>query len=870
MHRWRATALSVALVLAGAAALVLRPAPKAPSGQTDLAESYPSDWFGAQRAWPLEAIPQDRYRAAVDLVAAEIAMDAAQGFSAASGPLTWTSIGPVNIGGRVTALAAEPGGATVYLGAAAGGVFKSTNSGVNWTPVFDATGVPSIGALALDPSDPQTVYVGTGEANSSVDSYDGNGVYRSTDGGATWSSLGLEATARIARIAVDPLNSQRLYVAAMGTQFSTGPHRGLYRSEDGGATWNRMLFLNDSTGACDVVVHPTSPETVYCATWERVRRFTYRRAYGPGSGIWRSADYGLTWTRLQNGLPTPSDSVGRIGLAIAKSKPTTVYAQIVSGTNLGYVGLGLYRSDNVGENWVRRDAGTSTFRGAFGGFGWYFGDVAIHPTNPNLAYCLGQVLLRSTNGGTSFSDITGGAHVDFHAFWIDPSNPQRVYAGSDGGFFSSLDGGTNWSKSLDLPISQFYAGAIHPAIPSRAMGGTQDNGTLMTTGTPTGWLAMGIGGDGFQVVADPVNGAIFAEYQYCCYGSGPRRSTNGGVSFGGAPSGFNSGDRYNWNTPIEIHPLNHNLLLVGSHRVYRSTNNGLSYSAISNDLTTNPGAALVFGTITTLAISPADTSLYYAGTDDGKVWRSDDRGGGWTDISAGLPVRYVTRVVAHPTDPDQVFVTLSGFGSDEHVPHLYRSVNRGAAWIPMPTANLPDVPANDLIVDPLDTARLYLATDVGVYWMRRYDPDPTTWERLGWGLPIQSVMDLSFHAPTRLLVAATHGRSQWSLDLSQIPLAVEAAPAAPVIALSAVRPNPARGPVRFTLELPRASRTEIAIYDAAGRRVRSLHSGWRGPGAHAFEWDGRDAAGGSCPAGVYFARAIAGGARATTRIVRVP
>ena len=874
MNRWRFVAVLSVLALLSAAFLHFRPARHASSPDGEIPESYPSDWFGAQRAWPLDRIPQERYRAAVEQALAEREAAArTRGPGTSLGPLSWTEAGPYNIGGRVTALAATPGGVTVYLGAAAGGVFKSTNSGVNWTPIFDRTGVFSIGALAIDPADSQTVYVGTGEANSSVDSYDGNGVYKTTDGGATWSSVGLEATARIGRIAVDPLNPQRVYAAAMGTQFSTNSDRGLYRSENGGTSWTKVHFVNDSVGVCDVVIHPTNPAIVYCATWERVRRNTYRRAYGPGSGIWKSTDFGASWTRLQTGLPAPSDSVGRIGLAISKSSPNTVYAQIISGTNLGYVGLGLYRTTDGGTTWTKRDLSTN-FRNGFGGFGWYFGDMAVHPTNANRVYCLGQVLLRSLDGGANHTDITGAAHVDFHAFWIDPANPNHCYTGSDGGFFWSNDGGTSWSKSLDLPITQFYAGTIDPTTPARVMGGTQDNGTLQTyTGGTDNWIEMGLGGDGFQVVVDPVSGVIFAEYQFCCYGTGPRRSTNGGVSFAGAPAGFNSGDRYNWNTPIAMNPLNHNLLLVGSHRVYRSLNNGLSYSPISGDLTTNPGAALVYGTITTLDVSPADTTVYYAGTDDGRVWRSTDRGAIWTNVSAGLPVRYVTRVVAHPTDPDEVLVTLSGFGSDESTPHVYRSENRGDAWTPIFTTGLPDVPVNDLIVDPDRPSTLYLATDVGVYWTQRYDPADLVsylpWTQLGWDMPIQSVLDLTFHRASRTLVAATHGRSQWRLDLSSVPVAVDPPRAAPRIALSPPAPNPASGSVRFTLELPQASATRIAIYDERGRRVRTVFDASLQAGTHVFTWDGRDGSGRVCRAGVFFARASAGGALASRRIVRV-
>jgi photosystem II stability/assembly factor-like uncharacterized protein len=824
---------------------------------------YPSDWFGVQRAFPSGTIAQDKWTAALEQARLdrELAEGAGGGAAALnSGALTWQQAGPYNIGGRVTALASVPGGVTVYLGAANGGVFKSTDSGTHWTPIFDMFGEYSIGALALAPGSSTTLYVGGGEANGSVDSYDGHGVFRTTDGGVTWESLGLAATARIARIAVDPLDPNHLLVATMGRQFSTGPDRGLYRSLDGGATWTRVLAVNDSTGASDVVFNPIHPDTVYAATWERVRRSTYRRAYGPGTGVWRSIDRGLNWTRLTNGLPAPSDNVGRIALALCAASPRTVYAQITTGATGGYTGLGMYRSLDGGDSWARRDA--SGFTGIFGGFSWYFGDMAVDPVNPNRVWALGVSLARSTDGGVTFTSQTGSAHVDQHAIWIDPTNPSRTYIGNDGGFFSTVTGGVPWTKSLDLPITQFYAGAIAPQNRYRLLGGTQDNNTLITAGSPSAWYAV-LGGDGFQCLVDPVDSnVVFAEYQYGCYGSGPQRATDGGSLFI-PPGGFDANDRYNWNAPIVMDPADHNVVLSASQRVYKSIDNGQTYVAISGDLTTNPGAAVVYGTIAALEISPADHLTYYAGTDDGRVWRSTDAGGNWTEITAGLPLRSITRVTADPIDAGTVYVTLSGFGSDEHLPHVYRSIDRGSTWSPI-AGNLPDAPANDLVVDPADHNTLYLATDLGVYATRNLGAG---WFPLGQGMPLQTVFDLTLHAPSRTLVAATHGRSQWRLDLAPLPTATSPGVSPERLALSAPAPNPSRGAVRLTLTLPAANAVEAAVYDAAGRRVATLAHGARAAGTHALAWDGADARGHRAAAGVYFVRASAGGAIATRRVV---
>jgi photosystem II stability/assembly factor-like uncharacterized protein len=827
------------------------------------AEGLENPWFVAQRAYPNSEIPHALYLHAAEHARVDRARST---FSVEAPPLVWQNVGPYNIGGRVTALAVAPGASSIYLGAANGGVFKSVNGGTNWTPVFDNTGIASIGALALNPQNPATVYVGTGEANSSVDSYDGNGIYLSRDGGQSWGSIGLTATRRIARIAIDPTDSTRIFAAAMGTQFSTGPDRGLYRSQDGGATWSQVLYVSDSTGACDVVINPAHPETVYCATWERVRRYTYRRAFGPECGIWRSADHGTSWTRLAGGLPVPSDDVGRIGLAIAPSLPSTIYAQIVSGTNLGYVGLGLYRSQDGGQTWTKRDVG-STFSQNFGGnpgFGWYFGDVVVDPVNPDIVYSLGVSVVKSIDGGANWA-FMGGSHADQHALWIDPTNSNHQLNGNDGGFWSSTSGGASWTKSLDLPITQFYAGAIDPSNPARVMGGAQDNNSVQTNGLPNGWTVM-LGGDGFQCLVDPTNPmVVFAEYQYCCYNTGLQRSTNGGTAFA-TPSGFVGSDRFNWDTPIVMNPHDHNVLLVGSQRVYKSVDNGVTYSVVSGDLTHNVPSSLTYSTISALEISAADGNVYYAGTDDGRVWRSTNAGGSWTEITTGLPVRYVTHVAADPSNANVVYVTLSGFEQDEHAAQVFRSTDQGAHWTSI-SSNLPNAPGNDLVVDPADTNTLYLATDVGVYVSRDLGGG---WFPLGLGIPIDQVIaDLTLHASSRTLVAATHGRSQWKIDLSGLPV-VTPPPAIPsVLALSAPFPNPSNAGARLSLDLPREGPVDVAIFDPQGRRVATLLHGDQAPGHRELAWSGEDASGRRAAPGVYYVRAATTSSVVSRRLVRL-
>jgi photosystem II stability/assembly factor-like uncharacterized protein len=851
-----------AATLAASLLAAMPPEHSSPGEPAEEAGPYPSDWFGAQRAFPGATVNQDAYLAALEWARVERAV--AQLSTESATPMVWAEAGPFNIGGRVTALAVAPGGGTVFLGAAAGGVHRSNDSGVTWTQVFDQ--VASIGALAMDPADPDVVYVGTGEANAAIDNYDGAGLYRTADGGSSWSYLGLQETRRIARVRIDPANPARIFVAAMGSQFSTGPHRGLYRSENGGASWTKVLFANDSTGVCEVVLHPTHPETVYCATWERIRRPTYRRVFGPGCAIWRSADHGTTWTKLTAGLPASSDNVGRIALAIAPTMPSRIYAQIIGGPAQNLDGLGLYRSDDGGTTWSRKDTGG--FVGAFGGFGWYFGDVAVSPSNPDRVYCLGQNLVASSNGGESFGTVTSGSHPDFHAIWVDPGNPDRIYVGSDGGFYSTEDPDLlSWTKSVDLPITQFYAGAIDPSNPARILGGTQDNNTPIRGFSEFDWYAYYNVGDGFYCLIDPTNSSIgFAEYQNMSGGTGPKRTTNNGAVWS-TPAGFVTGDRYNWCAPFTMSPSNHNVLLAGSHRVYRSTDNGVNYSAISPDLTRNLSSQLSYAsTISTLDISAVNGSHYYAGTADGRVWRTTNAGGVWTEITGTLPVRWVTRVTTDPFSTSVVYVTLSGFSLDEFVPHVYRSADMGATWTAI-DGNLPDVPANDILVDPIDSNRLYLATDVGVYTTRDLGG---TWYPLGVGMPLVPVADLTLHAASRTLVAATHGRSQWTLDLNDLPVSVGGQQPPGRLELSAPAPNPSRGDLRLELSLAGAGWVRAEVFDPSGRRVARLLDRRLETGRHRLEWNGRDEKGARARAGVYLVRvSVDGRASATRRVTRL-
>ncbi len=708
-------------------------------------EKKPNDWFFMQRAYPLGKIPLDQYLAS---------LEQAKAMRAKAGDkdgIIWSEAGPTNIPGRITDIAVHPEYPNIiYAGAACGGVFKSTDNGASWTPIFDEQGTPSIGALAINPDDPQILYVGTGEANGSGDSYPGTGIYKSTDGGSSWSHIGLEDSYHIGRIALHPKDPEIVFVAACGKLFGTNPERGIYKSTDGGTTWEQKLFISDSTAAIDVALDPTDLNTIYAAMWERLRAPDRRKVGGWTSGIYKSTDGGNSWYQLTNGLPQSADTIGRIGLSVCASSPNVVYA--IYCNHPGRF-MGVYKSTDYGESWTRTN--DSILDGFLGGFGWYFGNLRVDPTNPNRVFVMGVDLYRSTNGGSSWSEVGYSVHVDHHAMFISPMEPNRIYLGCDGGVYLSTNGGTAWSICTNQPSTQFYAITIDHLNPQRLYGGTQDNGTLRTlTGDLDDW-EMIHGGDGFYCNVDYTNSnVIYAEYQWGWL----RKSTDLGYNWYYIMDGIDYSDRRNWCTPVIMDPVDHNTLYYGSYRLYKTTDGGEWWSPISADLTDGPGGGnLTYGTITTIAVAPSNTQVIYVGTDDANVWVTTDGGDNWIDISAGLPDRWVTRVTVDPYADSVAYVTFSGHRVSSPLPHIYRTTNYGTTWQSI-SSNLPEGPINDVIVDPQNSSVLYVGSDVGVYIT--YDLGGS-WEPLGTGLPITTVHDLAFHEPTRKLVAGTHGRSMF-------------------------------------------------------------------------------------------------------------
>ncbi len=762
---------------------------------------FPNDWFYMQRAYPTGRINHEAYVKAIHRAAQMRNQSISRTMTG-----TWEFRGPLNIGGRISAVAMHPSDMeTIFAGAASGGVFRSTNGGSTWQPVFDGALSLSVGDMAIAPSDKSILYVGTGEANCGGGSmtYDGIGMYRSEDGGITWQPAGLENSRNVGRIAIHPANPDVVYVAAMGDLFGDSPDRGVYKTNDGGASWAQVLYLTDSTGAIDVALNPHHPDTVFAAMWERIRR-PDRRSYGGATcGVYRSFDGGATWIELANGLPSPAYYIGRIGISISLSNPEILYA--IYADKIGNF-LGIYKTIDNGDTWFQvNDASLS---GMYSSYGWWFGRIEVDPVDPDIAYGIGFDLYKTSDGGNSWSNISGSnVHVDQHDIYIHPLNHHYAVLGNDGGIYITQNGGNTWTFLENMPLTQFYTCEVDYQFPQRLYGGTQDNGTNRTlTGQINGWSTI-YGGDGFYVLVDPVNNNyVYAEYQYGVLG----RSTNGGNSFSGAMSGISTSDRKNWNTPVVFNPLNSKSLYYGANRLYKSLNRALNWNVYSPDLTNGPGQGNVtYGTITSIAVSVVDTNIIYTGTDDGNVWVSVNNGNSWVDISSGLPDRWVTSLATDPVHPLVAYVTFSGYRHNDYIPHVLRTADGGSTWTDI-SGNLPEAPVNRIIVDPDLPQVLYVGTDMGVFMSL---DTGTNWFLAGDSLPHVPVVDLKFHSPARTLIAATYGRSMYSLYIPESIVSLNDPGMAEPAGKLHLFPNPARNFLTVTIARVPAEGIPVGEYE---------------------------------------------------------
>jgi photosystem II stability/assembly factor-like uncharacterized protein len=533
----------------------------------------------------------------------------------------------------------------------------------------------------------------------------------------------------------------------------------------------------------------------------------WQRSYaGESSRIYRTRDAGATWEILSNGLPQNIEC-GRMGLAISPSDPNILYLSVTEDkiTNSFY---GLYKSVDGGDSWFR----TTDFllNGMYSNFGWYFGQVRVAPEDPNRVYTLGVALYQTNTGGNRWDRIARGVHVDHHALETHPTSTNMIVLGNDGGAYISTDRAETWTHLDNLPITQFYECEIAQSEDNFYYGGTQDNGTVMTDeGSPDRWRNI-LGGDGFHVIVDPENSDIvYAEYQW----GNLFRSVNGGASFQWALSGIPSSDRNNWNTPITIDPNDSATLYYGSNRLYRSKNRAASWEVISDDLTKglHPSGSTRYATLSTIAVSPLNSDIIWTGSDDGNVQMTTDGGATWNLVSEDLPNRFVTSVYCDLEDAMTAYVTYSGYRSNDYLPHIFWTQDGGATWEDI-SANLPEVPINDVIADPKYPTTLFVATDMGVWQQRNRGEN---WTRVGKSLPATVISDLVIHRKNRKLVAATYGRSMHEYPLDFVPTVIPTIDTT-TISVPIVAPNPARSFVTIEFELKQAEEVQISLYDLSG------------------------------------------------------
>jgi len=688
--------------------------------------------------------------------------------------MKWRLVGPFR-GGRTLAAAGVPGNPYLfYFGSVDGGMWKTENAGVTWESISDGLTNSSVGAFAVAPSDPKVIYVGTGEADMRSDITYGDGVYKSIDGGSHWQHIGLEDTRQIGKILVDPHNPDLVLVAALGHAYGPNIERGVFRTSDGGKSWQKVLYQNPNVGVIDLGWDPDYPSVVYAAMWQARRTpwSQYPPDEGPGSGIYKSTDEGLTWTEI-TGSGLPAKPYGRIGVAVANgSRGRIVYALVQDLKK----GSGLYRSDDGGQNWYLTGTDKRITRRM-----WYFAHVFVDPKNSDAVYCPGIALMRSTDGGKTFSAIKGApGGDDYHYLWVDPTDDSRMIVASDQGTVISVDGGKSWSSWYNQPTGQFYHVATDNRFPYRIYGAQQDAGTVSIASrsdygsiTFRDWHSIGAGESGY-IAPDPINPDIV--YGGDVYGGMFRFDRATGQSQVVSPALLPEFSRpiaerklrFTWTSPIVFDPHGSNTIYFGSQKVLKTNDGGLHWESVSPDLTrldavgeNSDSAHSGWGVVYTIAPSPIEAGMIWAGTDDGYIQLTRDGGKHWKNVTPAdiLPWSRISMIEASPFDTGAAYAAVDRHRLDDMNPYIYMTTDYGEHWTRadngIPSGSYVHVIRSDLRTRGL----LYAGTETGVYVS--FD-DGTNWQPLQLNLPVVSVHDLAVHGND--LVAATHGRAFWVLD----------------------------------------------------------------------------------------------------------
>ena len=788
-------------------------------------------------------------------------------------------IGPANMGGRITGVAVvESKPSIMYVASATGGLWKTTNNGTSWTAVFENEASVSLGDVAVAPSDPDIVWVGTGEANARNSVSSGDGVYKSIDGGKTWKNMGLRDSQHIGRIIIHPKDPDIVYVAALGHLWGANRERGIYKTADGGKTWRPVCYLNEDTGFVDLAMDPSDSDVLYGCAYQ-VRRDAFSGGNpavqtGADAGIYKTDDAGKTWKKLTEGLP--DRPIGRCGIAIARNNPRVVYAvvqtdqtKLLRATELGQESKpgdkaetgGIFRSTDKGKTWSKlNDLCPRPF---------YYGQIRVDPNDDKHVIVLGVSLHSSTDSGRNFhSSSPSGVHPDHHALWIDPNDSAHMVLANDGGLCFSHDQGKSWEHLKNLPIAQFYTVAVDMHSPYRVFGGLQDNGswggpsaTHYKEGISTvDWFRISAA-DGFYCTVDPNDSdTVYCESQYAGFVKRLNLKTSAEREIQPITPRGKPAYRFNWCTPILLSSHNSQIIYLGGDHLFRSLNRGDNWEEISPDLTLGkPGPSDNTGhTISTIAESPVKSRTVFVGTDDGKVQVTKNGGDAWTDVSDKIPgvaaERYITRVECSHFDESTAYVTLSRHRNDDRKPYVFRTTDFGATWKAL-TNDLPaDGPLNVIREDPENRDLLFVGTELGLFISLN---GGANWLPIHKTFPTVPVYDLAIHPRDRDLVVGTHGRGVYIIDIKPLeelttatvsePLHVFDIKPATVFSYKQPRglgasklftaPNPDYGAaIYYYLKDKSDEPVKVVIADALGKALVTL-DGENKAGLHRIVWD---------------------------------
>ena len=800
----------------------------------------PSDWFSFQRSYPDQYLDLKAYKEA--LVSAANTNNTLRNMSVGGWNASWTLEGPTNTGGRINCVAIHPSNPNIlYAGNSTGGVFKTINGGASWFPIFDNNSWLAISCIEFQPGNPNTIYIGTGDKNISGYPFIGDGIYKSTNAGATWSYLGLSDEYIISKIMIYPLNTNNIYAATMGLPFYKDNNRGVYKSTNGGVTWTQSLFVNDSTGAIDMVMDHSNPLVLYAATWNRIRNNHQTLVAGPDAGIYKTIDGGVTWNKLTNGLPTTD--LSRIGLTMSGSDPNKLWA-VFTDNSIDL--LGIYRTTDGGATWSPiNDPGP----GIMGGFGWYFGRIEVNPVNENELWLCAVDMWHTLDGGVTWTSAwqTSDPHADKHD--IQYQSASVWIMATDGGLYKTVDDGINWTDIDLIPNNQFYRITYNPNNPGEYAGGVQDNGTNVGNASVISNWQQIFGADGFQIRYHPTDPNInYVEIQ-----NGELFVTTDGVNYNGATNGIDPNDRRSWDMPYILNANNPNELYTGTYRVYQNLSGPITnWTAISPDLTDGIIFAPRFHFISAINQSDVNNDYLMAGTSDGNVWISLNAGVSWNNISATLPDRYVTSVHFSTTTQNLAYVTHSGYKDGEFIPHIHKTTDNGLTWTDI-SSNLPQLAVNDLQTYPGNDSILFAATDGGVYGTI---DSGQTWNRIGNNMPIIPVYDLDRDPFSNKLLAGTFARSMWSFPIDS--LLISGIEENSFNVNLSVYPNPASNYLTIQCDRFNFSPDQIYIYNAKGELVMNQSA----------NVDARKINIKNLPAGIYFLKIETGKMKGVARFVK--